>query len=145
MKKYLVRTESGSVYTLTESKHVFSDDYWIAEKEGQQEIVFCFAHPRKTSAGVVAAFLAENTGIPMDKQNYIRVMDKTISEQLRSKECVGQAMYFISEHNLKNGLEHLKLLIKWNLENNHAEMVKWFHKYGNALGHTSKIIDVSEI
>ena len=136
-KKYVLKTDSGSLYEVYDETHIFGSDHWILIRQGKRSAVICFGNLRqlqKTHLG----------GKVTDYKEFLRAMEGEIGNALKTKSCIGKRLIYVDESNFNTAVQWLNLLHQSNKEGDRLKMARIWRAIEQSVGYTSKIVDVFE-
>ena len=132
-KKYVIETESGSLYKIEDVSHLFGSDRWcIFEKgmgSGNRDAILWLG--KLMNVGGVLAGVHKAMG---ESPSKIKVLEHSIEQALRTRSCIGQCVFYTSEQNFEK-------LIKWITEVHDPRNWKKVEGY---VTQTTKIVQIYE-
>ena len=137
-RKFILQTQSGSVYELFDETHLFGSDHWSIMYKGKKKAVLCFGDLRQ--AEMNPAMGRATTGKPID---YMRALEGQIGKAIQSNACIGKVMFYIDESNFASaikGLEELRIALS---QMNRERASRIWNILSKAVGYTSKIIRIT--
>lgn len=140
IKRYLVKTSSGSSYEVIDETHLFGSDKWVVLKDGKRLPIICFAKFRELK--MEASIMNLGKQHALDGVRYIRALEDSIGNALYTRNCIGYSMVFVGESNFNLGLQWVKKIIEAQRVNDHTMLVDIWSKIERSMGTSTSIVDV---
>ena len=131
-KKYVIETESGSMYKVEDVSHLFGTDRWVIYEKGRGQgkkdsILWLGQFGRRGGAGVMAEIQKAVGG----GEIHVRVLEQSIAQAFSTGSCLGCSVFYISEDKFERAfqlLPHVNDPVKW-------EKIKPYVAYTSAILH----------
>lgn len=135
MKKYVVKTKSGSLYELLDVAHMFGSDRWVVQKDEKQYFLICFANVRGVKGGPFGR------GVDSSKR-FIRIAEKVISTELAHGTAKGKILIYASKANFESVMKMYEQMVQTSKTNDEDKMIAEWKYFQKHVSHSSEIVEI---